>query len=230
MLKKLARLLDQGLARLSWRSLGTARAITSAGLITLITFGALHTLKPPPPRTAPVLVAQEDLIPGTKLNSTVVQTVHYPVDLIPPAALSSTDEVEGKTLATAARQGTFITDSSLIGPRLYSDVPPGTVAAPVRFADSDLVALLQPGDKINVLSSATTPAWDGADSSQERGEVAARAALVLAAPLSERDEGGFLGSPGSQQGSIVLLAVTESEATELAAASQMGGLSITLVE
>jgi len=222
--KRLALGIEHLSARLSWHALGTPRALTAAALIGVIVFGTLHVLQPPPPDTSRVIVAAEDLSAGTVLAATDLRIVDVDPAIIPETGFDDIDEAVGKTLATPVPAGLFLTASALMGPGLYSSVPAGTVATPVRFSDPELIQLLHPGDRINVLVTHHN------QTESDTAEVVTRRALVLATPEPEENASGLLGSSPANSGSIVLLAVPESESAALAAASQMGALSIALVE
>lgn len=119
--------------------------------------------------------------------------------------LAPSPEIQG-----AGRTGNT-NGSSLSLAKLAAD---GLVAAPVRLADADVAALLEAGDLVDVLAA------DG----NGRAAIVAPAASVVSIP-AVRSDGLAAGSFG---GALVVLAVTSSEATELAARSATGPLSIVL--
>ncbi|MGW0072967.1 flagellar biosynthesis protein FlgA, partial [Streptosporangium sandarakinum] len=88
---------------------------------------------------------------------------------------------------------------------------PGTVATPVRVADSEAARLLSPGDVVNVLAASAT--WEGAVPAR----VVAEGVTVLAG-LGDR----------SDHGALVVLATTAEQAVRLASAQAGGHLSITI--
>src|SRR5690625_6638610 len=118
----------------------------------------------------------------------------------------------------------IISPSELAVMDLYISVPTGTVATPVHFSDLELVQLWRPGDRINVLVTRQ------AALEVDTAEVVARRARVLATPSPEEESTGILGATATNSGNFVILAVPETQAAALAAASQMGALSIALVE
>src|SRR5690625_868575 len=117
----------------------------------------------------------------------------------------------------------IISPSELAVMDLYISVPTGTVATPVHFSDPELVQLLRPGDRINVLVTRQ------AALEVDTAEVVARRALVLATPNPEEESAGLLGVTPTNSGNFVILAVPEAQAAALADATQMVALSITLV-
>ena len=223
MLKKFAVTLDGFAARWSWRALGTRRALVVATLIAVASFGTLSVLKPPPPPTIDVIVAAADLGVGEKLSASDIRVVRVPPEIVPFSAVTSRDDAVDKILGAPVPAGLFITESALNTAARYDSAQPGTVATPVRFADPQIVKLLQPGDRINVLVA------HGGSIDSAQASVVARNALVLAIPEADSDEGGLLGSTSSG-GNIAILAVPENEASDLAAASQLGALTIALVQ
>ncbi len=84
--------------------------------------------------------------------------------------------------------------------------------APVRLSDAELVALLRPGDLVDVV---------GTDEQAGAAAVVARSARVVTIPRVESDA-----APGST-GGLVLVDVTSGTATELARAAAAGPLSLT---
>lgn len=252
-MKKFFALLDAGFARWSWRALGTRRVLVVATLLALISFGALRTLAPPEPVAEVAIVAARDLGIGETVRAADLKTVRVTPGVVPESALIERDKIIDQVIGVPVPAGLFITASALNTSHRYDDLPAGRVAAPVRFADPQLVQLLQPGDFINVLVAHS----GGLDSAS--AEVVAHRALVLAVPSPGESGGllgaglggsgaglagsgvggsglgssvsrGFSGSSSSGGGNIAILAVTESEAADLAAASQLGALSIALVQ
>jgi len=221
---KIATALDHLATRASWRALGTSRCLAIAALIAVTVFGTLHVLRPPPPKTVAAVVAAHDLAVGTVVAASDLRIVQVSPGIVPQAALSDKNQITGETLTAPVPAGLMITSAALAGPDLYSSVPAGTVATPVRFSDPELVQLLRPGDRINVLVTRQ------AALEVDTAEVVARRALVLATPSPEEESTGILGATATNSGNFVILAVPETQAAALAAASQMGALSIALVE
>jgi hypothetical protein len=91
----------------------------------------------------------------------------------------------------------------------------GLVASPVRLADADVATLLHPGSLVDVLAA------DG----KGNAFVVADAVEVITIPTNENSSLG----PTGFGGALVVLAVSATEATELAATSAVGPLSIVLV-
>src|SRR5690625_3690458 len=166
----------------------------AAALIGVVVFGTLHVLQPPPPKTSTVIVAADDLSAGTVLAATDLRAVDVDPGIIPETGFDDIDEAVGKTLATPVPAGLFLTASALMGPGLYSSVPAGTVATPVRFSDPELIQLLHPGDRINVLVTQHN------QTESDTAEVVTRRALVLATPKPEENASGLLGASPANSG------------------------------
>lgn len=161
------------------------------------------------PAGLPVVVASGDLPAGTVLDEADLDVAALPRAVVPDGAVGTVGVLVGQVLATAVRTGEPLTDVRLVGAGLTALLPEGQVAAPVRPADLGVSALVDAGDRIDVLVTAP-----GAGSA----ELVAARALVLAAPGSGVDGDGLL-----------LVAVDGPTASRLAAAATSGTLTVTLV-
>ncbi|MDO9495586.1 MAG: SAF domain-containing protein, partial [Nocardioides sp.] len=109
----------------------------------------------------------------------------------------------GRTLAAPLRRGEPVTAVRLVGP-LLTDGSPGLVATPVRLPDGGMVALLEVGDRIDLV--AADPQTGGA-------EVVAVDLPVLALPRD--DASAASGLPGR----LVVVGASSDEVGDLAAAA-----------
>ncbi|OMQ14490.1 hypothetical protein A7K94_0216285, partial [Modestobacter sp. VKM Ac-2676] len=89
-----------------------------------------------------------------------------------------------------------------------------------RLADLAVATLLRPGDRVDVLSTATVGATDGAEPSVE---VVATGALVVTAAVPPAGNG-----PTANDAGLLVLAVGPDTAGRLAAAAATGSLTVTL--
>ncbi|MCO7219665.1 Flp pilus assembly protein CpaB [Klenkia sp. PcliD-1-E] len=181
----------------------------AAGLLALLALAL--ALRPAPsapgaPPTERVVVAGADLAAGRSVSPGDLVVVDWPADLVPDGAARDPADLAGALLAAPLRRGEPFTDARLVGPGLWARVPPGQVAAPVRLADLAVAALLRAGDRVDVLATSE----DGTT------RVVAGDALVLAAPPEGPDPG------------LLVLAVAETTAAELATAATQATLSATL--
>ncbi|MBT2212903.1 hypothetical protein KLI87_32860 [Actinomadura sp. NEAU-AAG7] len=138
------------LARLR-RPLAALLAAAAAGT-------ALMALGPGPPPSVHVLGAARDLPAGTTLRPSDLRALALPRGAVPSGALRTS--ATGRVLAAPMRRGEPLTDARLIGGSLLEGYAPGTVAAPVRIADAASVRLLHPGNRIDILTTRTTPIPD----------------------------------------------------------------------
>lgn len=182
-------------------------AATSAAGAALAT---VSILSPTPPPTTAVAVASHDLDAGTVISAADVRVVRLTVDLV-PAGASQADQLMGETVAAPMREGEPLTDRRIVGPAMVAGYAEGLVAAPVRISDSDVVALLRVGDRIDLYASA-------ADSGDTAQRVVDQAPVVT---LPSLDEDG-------RDGALVVLAVTPDDAARLAQASALAQLSLSL--
>ncbi len=165
---------------------------------------------PPPADTVSVVVAAHDLSGGADLQPGDVSLVHLPPNVTADGTYSSLATVIGHTVAAPMRAGEPLTDRRLLGRSLLAGYGTGLVAAAVPIQNPDVVALLHPGDAIDVYAARSTvgPAT-----------LLASAAPVVTLPQSTGD---------TEQGGLVLLAVTPAQAASLASASATSPLFIAL--
>jgi Flp pilus assembly protein CpaB len=195
----------------------TARRHRSA-LAALLAAGAvasgLAAISPTPARHVAVLVAARDIAAGHVLGARDVVAEELPPSTVPDGALRPGDRVAGRLAAGALRRGEPLTDARLAGPGLLTGSAArdaAEVAAPVRIADAGAAALLSPGDRVDVL--ATPP--DGAGATT----VVAANVVVLAVPRAD---------PAVDDGALIVVATTGSEAAGLARAAVGDRLSVTV--
>ena len=198
------------------------RQVAAAALVCL---ALVLALRPPPSApvvrgqaTVPVVVAAADLPAGTVLTAGDLAAAELPSGLLPSGATADVAGLTGQLLAAPVRSGEPVTDVRLVGPGLWSAVPAGQVAAPVRLADLAVATLLRAGDRVDVLA---TGAPDAA--AAPAVEVVAGDALVLTAPAPE---GSSTDSPAG--GGLLVLAVSPDTAAGLAAAAATATLTVTL--
>ncbi|MFA6575455.1 MAG: pilus assembly protein CpaB, partial [Nocardioides sp.] len=112
----------------------------------------------------------------------------------------------GRTLAAPLRRGEPVTAVRLVGP-LLTDGSPGLVATPVRLPDGGMVALLEVGDRVDLLA---------ADPRAGDAEVVAAGLPVLAIPDEAESEGVTAsGLPGR----LVVVGAQPDEVPRIASAA-----------
>ena len=178
---------------------------------------ALLVLRPPPEPTDEVLVAAHDLDASAPLTDRDLTPRALPVSTLPEGALPPSAEPSGRSLNAPVREGEVITDARLSDPPALA-YGPDLVAAPVRVADPGTIALLSPGNRVDVLAASGHDELRFTRTSSATEVVTDRPVLALP---PEGDSGG-------EGGALVLLAVAPEEARALAGRAASERLSITI--
>ncbi len=178
------------------------RRLLAALLVGVAVAAALRALSPPPPATTAVTVAARDLPAGATLGSGDVTVERWPEASLPDGAV---DSPVGEVLASPVRRGEPLTDARLVG-QAAAAAPAGSVAAPVRLPDASAVALLRPGDRIDLVAT---------DARRGRTELVAAGVLVLTVPPV--DPGASAAGPLG--GRIVVLALPASSVENVLSAA-----------
>ncbi len=174
-------------------------------------------LAPEPPPGRPVVVAVHEVPAGAALQASDVELDSRPADELPAPAAHRVDEVVGRVLAAPLAAREVVTSTRLVGQGLLTGRPRDEVAAPVRIADAASAALLRAGARVDVLV-----AVEGARTAR----TVARGATVLAVGPTASDS--LLSGAGDGEGGLVLLAVSDSTAADLAQSAAAGPLSVVL--
>lgn len=220
------------------RTFGKHRRLFAALLAGLACLFALGELRPTPPKTVAYLSASAALPAGHVVTAADIATVDWPERLPAPLALTDSEAVIGRTTAGPLASGELVSESRLVGPGLLAianiastNESGSVVAAPVRLADPGQASLVRPGDLVDVLAAR---AIDGGGQS---ATLVAADAIVITVPGDEAtsDGSGLMGSGGGSGsnfdgGQLIVLAVDESTATDLAAAATRSQLSVVLKE
>jgi pilus assembly protein CpaB len=178
-----------------------------AAVLAVVTAVSAALPEGPPERT--VLVAAHELAGGTVLAAADVEPRPLRAADVPVGALEAAPQVLGRAVSAPVPEGQVLTPLALAAPRAGPST--GRVVAPVRLADPGLVALLRPGDLVDLL---------GTD--EQRGAaVVARGARVVTVPQVP-DEVGT-----GPSGGLVLVEVPAGTATALAQAAAAGPLTLT---
>ncbi|MET7303364.1 SAF domain-containing protein [Embleya sp. NPDC005575] len=186
------------LARTPWRRvLARHRRGLAALSAAVAVLAVIVAVRPAPAPTGPILVAARDLPAGSTPGPTDLALVAMPTSLQPAGALHAIGQAAGVALTGPLRRGEPVTDVRVARPGGPRDT--GTVALPARFADADAVAVLRPGDRIDVLAA---PAADHPGPAR----LIVPAAIVVARPTAT----------GSSTGALLILEVPRAVAAELA--------------
>jgi Flp pilus assembly protein CpaB len=172
----------------------------------------LQSATTPPPVTRPVWTAARDLESGTVLTRADLARTGFAPGSVPAAAVLSVDAVVGRTLATPLGPGEPITTAHLTGSERLAGYP-GRSAVAIRIPDSDVVALLTPGQRVALVAS--DPQGGGPP------ERVADDAAVLTVPKPDEDA-----AAGGLTGRLVVVAVPSDEADAVVAAGTTRYLSV----
>jgi len=173
----------------------------------------------PPPATVPVWTAARDLPSGTVLDRRDLARAAYAPRSVPLAAVRSDAEAQalvGRTLATPVGAGEPLTAAHLAGAERLAAYP-GRAAVAVRLPDPGVAALLTPGQHVAIVAS-----------DPQGGRAPERLvddAAVLAVPRDPTG-GAAGGLTGGLSGRLVVFAVPEERAEEVAAAGTTLYLSV----
>ena len=190
------------------------RRLLAAGAAAAAVAIGLGVVAPSPPPTAPVVVAAADLPGGGVLSADDLRVRRFSPATVPSGATAAPARMLGRVLAAPVRAGEPVTDVRVVGPGLVGGLGPGMVAAPVRIADADSVALVRVGDRVDVLAP------------DPRGQlppsVAVTDAPVVAVPLPAQEVAA------STSGALLVLAVSADDARRLAQHAVVGPLVLAL--
>ena len=178
-----------------------------AAVATVLT--GLAAVAPPAPPTTLVVRTRTALAGGVVLTTEDLEAVELPRSDLPDRTVSELDDLVGRRLAAPVPRHQVLTATALAA--ADSAVGVGHVLAPVRLADADVVALLEPGDLVDVIASAA----DGGATS-----TVARSVRVVTVPARDPDD------QGTATGALVVLDVADQDAEPLARAAGTGGLTV----
>ncbi|HSK26149.1 MAG TPA: RcpC/CpaB family pilus assembly protein [Jiangellales bacterium] len=189
------------------------RGLLAGGLAAGAVALGLQALQPPPPPTVDVLAPVADLPGGVRLTSADLRPVALPEDIVPEGALRPDEDVGGRVLAGPVRAGEPLTDVRLLGRSLLDGWGDALVATPVRVADEGAVALVRPGDRVDLIATDTM--------GEAQAHVVAAGVPVLATPPGGEDV-------SFTEGALLVVASSREQAGRLAAAAVTSRLSLSL--
>lgn len=198
--------------RPDWTRTVAARRAAAGALVIL---AAVAALRPDPAdQRSDVVIAARDLAPGIELTGDDIRLESRSATTLPDGALADLSAAVGSTLAGPARRGEALTDVRLLGPRLAdSAVGPDSRIVPLHLDDAALLDLIRPGDVVDVLAATDS------DGDAQPSVVATDAIVVL---VSEKGSG-----PGAAGDRVVLVALPNRTANEVAAAALMQSVTLT---
>jgi pilus assembly protein CpaB len=204
MLAGLLRPLSTLLRRARRRVLLHRRGLAALAAAVAVLLG-VQAARPVPAPTVSVWAAARALQGGALLGETSLTTLEVPPELVPEGAVTDPAAVLGRPLASPVARGEVLTSVRVVGPDL-AQAYPGSTAVPVRFADAEVVELLRPGDRVDVVAAPQ----DG----RAPAAVVVSDVPVVAVPRPAAQPYAT-GAPGR----LVVLAVPSAEAAAVAAAT-----------
>jgi Flp pilus assembly protein CpaB len=196
-----------------WRRVVLIRRVVAGGLVVGAVVLAIRDPQTEG-RSQTVLVTARDVAPGSALSASDIQVRRWPADLVPKNALHSVDQATGRVLAGAAGAGELLTSHRLAGPELARRARgrADAVSVPIRLVDADIAGLLNPGQKVDVIT---------VGSRSDQPTILASGAIVLTVlPDQSKIAAG--------RGRLVLIAVPGQSAAKLAAATLSQEVTVTL--
>jgi Flp pilus assembly protein CpaB len=146
------------------------RRLLAATATALAVYFALVTLTAEPSGST-VVVADRDLDSGVRVRAADVRATSLPREFPPAGAAHMTSAVVGRTTSGALRRGEVLTDRRTVRAGRLDGFGSDRVLAVVRVTDPTVLALLRPGDFVDVV------AVSGNDS-PKASRVTRRAAVV----------------------------------------------------
>lgn len=183
------------------------------------------TLRPAPPELMTVVVAARDLAPGTTITSGDLATATVPAQLLARDAGTDPATVLGRRVVVPLLAGDPVLVRHLLTASLLAGYGPGTVAAPLRLADESALAVLRPGDLVDVIAASSV---GSVGSSGDRAAVVAARVRVLLTGSTASSGGGMLSAQTTGAPPSVVLATTSAQALEIARAAVGSRLSVVL--
>ena len=171
-------------------------AATAAGLAVYFALSALTA----EPQGRSVVVATRDLNSGARLSAKDVRETSMPDAAVPDGAAAEARDVVGRMTSGALRRGEVLTDRRTVRAGVLDGFGPGRVLTVIRVSDPSVLALVRPGDRVDVV------AVSGDDS--PKASRVARGAIVVTVPRERRST--------FSEGAPVGLAVTQRVALDLA--------------
>lgn len=178
-----------------------------AAVATVLT--GLAAAAPPAPPTTGVVRTRTALAGGVLLTAADLELVALPKGDLPDRTVGDPADLVGRRLAAPVPRHQVLTATALA--TVDSAVGVGHVLAPVRLADAEVVALLAPGDLVDVIASVA----DGGAT-----HTVARSVRVVTVPAHDPDD------QGTATGALVVLDVADTDAEPLARAAATGNLTV----
>ncbi|MBK9158268.1 MAG: hypothetical protein IPM11_09170 [Micropruina sp.] len=185
---------------------GVAAVLTGLGVL-----AALSVVAPPPAPHMSVVVAVRELPGGSRVAVDDVRRVDLPVAALPERPVRDPAVVVGRLLVAGVTRNQVLTEPSIVSGTGQADS--GSVIVPLTLADTAVMALLRPGDLIDVLAVSGQSGKAG---------VVVEGARVIATPPQQS------GVLASSSGAWILVQVPQSATTALVEAMSSARLTVAL--
>ena len=171
----------------------------------------------------PAVRVTTDVGAGETLTAQSVEVAEVDVAAVPESHSGDPGRYVGETLSGPLPRGAVVPEPQRGGPGLLTGREDGTVAVPVRPADTAIVGLLTPGQHVDVLVSTDAPERASATRTVAAG------VPVLWTPLAGGDENWLGERPAADSRDVVVLAVQAQTAEDIAQATHEGRVHLSLV-
>ena len=171
----------------------------------LAVWSGIHGLTRPPPAGVALVTAAHDLDSGTTLARSDLRRTRFSRGSAPAGAARDPDPLVGRTLLAPLARGEPVTPRRLLGAGALAGYP-GLSAVGLRIPDEGAAALLEPGDRVDLVASDPQGGRDP--------ERLVRDAVVLALPQPDPDAARTGVASG---GRLVLFAVPRDDVEHVAA-------------
>jgi len=188
-----------------------AIAAVCAGLAVWL---ALELLTATPPSGVTVVTAAHDLTSGSTLSAADLTRTRYNPGSVPSGAFRAPERLVGRTLVAPLTEGSPLTARQVLGRSALAGYPDHS-AIGLRIPDEDAAALLDPGDRVDLVASDP----QGADTAERL----VRDAVVLALPEPDPDAARSGTETG---GRLVLFAVPSQDVEHIAAVGSSHFLTV----
>ena len=172
--------------------------------------------------TSPVIVARQDLAPGTAVGRLSVEVADWPKNHEPPHSFSSVDRVAGRHVLTRIYRGEPIVETRLVPDGEHGGlsvrIPEGMFAMSVKVSpEIGVSGFIQPGNRVDVFATVKLTR------AEPLTKLVLQNILVLAVghEIESKDQ-------NPDDVTTVTLALTPEEAEKLAAAKSEGDLVLAL--
>jgi len=185
-------------------------AALCAGLAVWFGIDSMSAAQPP---TVVLVTAAHDLASGTTIDADDLRRTRFSPGSVPAAAIRDPEVVVGRSLVAPLSRGQAVTTGQLLGKGALAGYPE-SAAIGLRIPDADAAALLDPGDRVDLIAS--DPQGDA------EPERLVRDAVVLALPRPDPESVG----PAGNGGRLVLFAVPRDGIEHVAAVATSHYLSL----